>query len=198
MIGIMAEVIIMKKILPILVVSILVLSGLGAVAINIDQNNSIYRESITGIISEKLEIDVQSRAFNDENENYVKPVLNEDELYLLNPGQPMIPRILKTYELPFGVTDINVEVVPQRIQKQTIHKEILPATAPLPYSQIPDFVPGNKKDQRVYNSNELFPSSWYSHHVGCGLNAVQRPFQLKYNLKSKYPMRTQRSIFSRR
>ena len=87
MIGIMVEVIIMKKILPILVVSILVLSGLGAVAINIDQNNSIYRESITGTISEKLEIDVQSRTFNDENENYVKPVLNENELYLLNPGK---------------------------------------------------------------------------------------------------------------
>ncbi len=187
MITIMAEVIIMKKILPILVVSILVLSGLGAVAINIDQNNSIYRESITGTISEKLEIDVQSRTFNDENENYVKPVLNENELYLLNPGQPMIPRILKTYELPFGVTDINVEVVPQRIQKQTIHKEILPATAPLPYSQIPDFVPGNKKDQRVYNSNELFPSSWYSHHVGCGLNAdAERVTHLTVNV---FPMR---------
>ena len=59
------------KLLSILIVNILVLSGLGAIAINIDQDDVVYLE----IIIETLEIGILSQKFIDDKENYIKPIL---------------------------------------------------------------------------------------------------------------------------
>jgi hypothetical protein len=157
----------MKKILSILMVHILVLSGLGAVAINGDNTNNIYLETSTEIIK----IDFPSLTLVESNNDYVKLRFVDDELYLMNPGQPMLPRVLKSIELPFGVRNIKVEVIPQGISESTISKEIMPTPAPVPQSPNVDFIAPPKKDITVYTSDALYPSSWYSYNVGCGLNA---------------------------
>jgi hypothetical protein len=156
----------MKKILSILMVHILVLSGLGAVAINGDNANNANLETST----EVMKIDFPSPMLVESNNDYVKLRFVDDELYLMNPGKPMLPRVLKSIELPFGARNVKVEVIPQGISESTISKEILPTPSPVPLSPNVDFVAPPKKDIMVYTSDALYPSSWYSYNVGCGLN----------------------------
>jgi len=157
----------MKKILSILMVHILVLSGLGAVAITSDNTNNANLETSTEI----MKIDFPSPTLVESNNDYVKLRFADDELYLMNPGQPMLPRMLKSIELPFGARNIKVEVIPQGITESTISKEILPTPSPVPRSPNVDFAAPPRKDINVYTSDALYPSSWYSYNVGCGLNA---------------------------
>ncbi len=175
----------MKKILILIVINILILSGFGVFGTSINKNN--IKNIIEQTKTEYIDIETLSYEFNNENDNYLKPILHDNELYLLNPGQPMMPRILKQYELPFGITDIIIDVEPNQIQKQTITKQILPAPSPLPYSTQSDIISINSIDERVYNSDDLFPNSWYSYNIGCGLNAnAEHVTHLTVNL---YPMR---------
>ena len=102
----------MRKILPILVIGILLLSGIGTLAINIEKIENVQIETIT----EMFEIDISSLKIKDDNE-YIEVNIGKDESYLMNPGQPMIPRLLKTYELPFGVTNIKIEANPSGVQE---------------------------------------------------------------------------------
>jgi len=174
----------MKKIVVIFIISILVLSGLGAVAININQKNI---ETNKNSFSEDLKLSVSTRDFETKNEKFIQPILQVNELYLVNPGQPMVPKILKSYELPFGATNVDINVIPNGLSKQTIRTEIIPASAPLPYSEISDFVSTKKKNNEIYTSNELFPNEWFSYNIGIGLNAKgKRVTHLSISL---FPMR---------
>ena len=89
----------------------------------------------------------------------------------MNPGEPMIPRVLKKYELPFGVTNVNVEAKPYEIKELKISKEIRPSPSPLSLTPREDYTIKSKKDITVYNSNDLYPHAWNSFHIGCGLNS---------------------------
>ncbi len=155
----------MRKLVPILVVVILIVSGIGALATNVE-NTKIKTENITSI----LEADISELKFIESKNNYLEVRLGDEELYLMNPGQPMIPRILQKYELPFGATNIKVEAKAYNIQERDISKEIKPAPAPLPLTPRENFLIQAKKDETVYNSNELYPHSWHSYHIGVGLN----------------------------
>ncbi len=157
----------MKKYIPIFVAIIMVLGGLGAAAINVDSTENAYAKTVI----KTIEIDFSKPSFADSDNNYIRLYLGDGETYLMNPGQPMIPRVLKTFELPFGVTNIRIEAEPSDIQELKISKEIEPAPAPVPLTPRPDSVIRSKKDETVYNSNDLYPHEWYGSHVGCGLNA---------------------------
>jgi hypothetical protein len=157
----------MKKSIPIFVAFIMVLGGLGAAAINVDNTENAYAKTVI----KTIEIDFLKPSFADIDNNYIRLYLGEEETYLMNPGQPMIPRVVKTFELPFGVTNIKIDAEPSDIQELKISKEIEPAPAPLPLTPRPDSIIRSKKDQTVYNSNDLYPHEWYGSHVGCGLNA---------------------------
>jgi hypothetical protein len=173
----------MKKLLPLLVVVILVLSGLVAADIKADLPSNVFAEAITEII----EIDFSSLKVIDSDKDYIEVCLGDEELYLMNPGQPMIPRVLKTFELQFGVTNVKIEAEPSDIQELKISKEIVPAPAPLPLTPRPDFVIQSKKDETVYNSDDLYPHAWHSSHVGCGLNGdAERVTHLTVNI---FPLR---------
>jgi len=173
----------MRKLLLILVIGILIASGFGTLAVNIEKTNNIE----TGIIAELIEIDVSSLNIIDDDNEYIEVSLGSQELYLMNPGQPKIPRILKTYELPFGVTNIKVEAEPLNIQEFKISKEIVPSPAPLPLSPESDFIAQAEKDTTVYNRDELYPNDWCSYHVGCGLNSYGK--HVTYLTVNTFPIR---------
>ena len=155
----------MKKLLPILVVVFLVTSGIGTLASNVE-NKELNKENIKNY----FEADISNINLIETDNNYLEVSLGSDDIYLMNPGQPMIPRILQSYELPFGAININVESTAHNIEEQTISKEIRPAPAPLPRTQTETISVKGGKDKSVYESNELYPHSWHSYHVGCGLN----------------------------
>jgi len=154
----------MKKMTTIAIIIFLVLSGLGAVAIKIETINNYKTMN-----NRTIEMDFSSINVIENNEGITFSFTSE-ELYLLNPGQPMIPKVIKKFELPFGVTNINLELIPKEITEMEISNEIKPVPSPMPKSSIEGFKPYPKKDKTVYESAELFPKNWYTYNVGCGLN----------------------------
>lgn len=179
----------MQKILPILVVGLLVISGFGAIAVNVDIKNDNDRPVKTNTFSELINVEVSSLKISEKNNDYIEVSFEEEEQYLMNPGQPMIPRIHKKYELPFGATNIKVEAEPIGIEEISITKQIRPSPSPLPLSQETNVVLSAKKDVSIYGSDELYPHDWIGFHVGCGLNADGKrvthlsvnTFPLRYN-----------------
>ena len=157
----------MSKLIPIVLVGVLIISGFGTLAINI---NSKDTNVLTCSIDEIVEIDRASIRISDSDNNYLSLSMIDDEQYLMNPGQPMMPRVIKKYELPFGAKNINVEVVVKEIEELKISNQIEPSPAPLPLTPLPETTIKNQKDSTIYNSDDYYPHEWFSTHVGCGIN----------------------------
>jgi len=156
----------MKKFIPLCIIGILLVSGLGTQAINLEKRSSAQPVTIT----ETLEVDVTSLTIEKSKREYISVSLGSETDYLMNPGQPMIPRVMETFELPFGATNIQVQGIPGEIQQDRLSCQIEPALAPLPLSPESEFEMQYSIDDTIYASNDLYPHAWYSHHTGCGLN----------------------------
>lgn len=150
----------MKKILPILIVGILVLSGLGAGALNKEKNKKQ---------TETIMISFSMPSLEEIDNNNIEVHLKEETSYMVNPGQPVLPKVVKAVELDFGVKNVKVEVTIGKTHEYTIDKQIIPASGPVSTIENNDII--NEKDEDVYSSDEMYPSNWYSYSVRCGLNA---------------------------
>jgi len=179
----------MKKLMPLFIISIFLISGFGTQAINIDktQNDNNTDFTIDKLISETLITELSTIKITDSDSKYVSVQLGDEEVYLMNPGQPMIPRVIKTFELPFGVTNIKIEAEPSNIQEQTISKQIKPSSPPLPLTPRPNAKISYEKDQTIYESDDFYPHEWVSYHVGCGLNGEAE--RITYLTINYFPIR---------
>ena len=99
----------MKKMLPLLVVGILVLSGLGAVAFTVDENENIISETV-----------FFSQPIISEMEDYVSIDVAESNSNTMQTNKPTLPIVSNIYKFPFGTRIDNVEVT----FSDTIVKEI--------------------------------------------------------------------------
>jgi hypothetical protein len=160
----------MEKFLPILVVGILIISGFGAVAVSDDTIGDYEIKKI----KESMKIDSSSLIIKDSNEDFIEVEFEDTSSYLMEPGKPILPKIVRTFELPFGVTDVNVELTSDNIREVDIEQKIRPAPIHLPLIAVENIIDSdikNKIDETVYSSSEPFPSSWYKSYVRCGLNS---------------------------
>ena len=88
-----------KKIVSFLVVGIFVLSGLGAIAITDDTAyGTVIKEK-----SKMITIAFSSPIIEKSDNEYFEVHFEEASSYLMNPGQPIVPKVVKAVELPFGV-----------------------------------------------------------------------------------------------
>jgi hypothetical protein len=160
----------MEKFLPIIVVGILVISGIGAVAVSDDTINDYEIKSI----SENINIESSSLLVKQSNEDFIEVEFDDTSSYLLSPGKPILPKIVKTIELPFGVTDVNVEVTANSVEKVNIYQKIRPAPLHIPLINVENTIDidnRNVKDETIYSSNNPFPDTWYQSFIRCGLNS---------------------------
>ena len=118
----------MKKLVPILLVGLLVINGFGALAVSVQKTHHVQPETINNTLA----IDATSLRISASGEKYLEITLVGTDAVLMNPGQPMIPRFIQTYELPFGATDIKVTAEAAETQELRINKKIVPSSAPLP------------------------------------------------------------------
>ena len=174
-----------KKVISFFVVIVLVLSGLGAVAVTNEdtEQNLMVKYSSVSISYPQLEI-------NDYNSDYVEVDLQVASSYFATPGQPLVPMVVKSIELPFGVRNVKIEATPNNVVEYQLEKEIRPSPPFLPLITIENVnaVDINSfKDEEIYSSSELFPSSWYKSHVGCGRNADNE--FVTYVAIQSYPVR---------
>jgi len=154
----------MKKFIPIIIIGILVLSGLGAAAfttnVSIKQTTTIKNESTSVLFS--------SQPTQLEKDGFVEIEMNGATTQLLEPNKPVLPIYVKTYQIPFGSTNIQVVCTPKDIGTMTLTKEVIPARiAPLSkMSERTAYV----KDSSVYGSNAFYPGTWFSYDLGAGRN----------------------------
>ena len=110
----------------------------------------------------------------DVSSRYCRIEVEDIQSYLMRPGKPILPKIVKTFEIPFGATNIKVEVTPLGVSQQTIKKQIQPCPAPMPLlkvrSSIKKFEVLTLKDKKIYQSSDLYPLGWYHYNVGVGVN----------------------------
>jgi hypothetical protein len=147
----------MKKIYSIGLILILIIGGIQAVALT--NNEKICTENYTISLSEPIIKNINE---------FTEIKLNNVESYLINSGQPILPKIVKTFELPFGAKDIKVDFKPGLTNEYNVDKQIKPA------SRIETF---NGKEatfinyeENIFESDDLFPSNWFIYQVKSGKN----------------------------
>jgi len=172
-----------KKLITLLILGMFIMSGLGVYG----AQNQMSEEKET---IDTLTLDFTQPVYR-EKEEYISVDISETSTYLMQAGQPMVPKSTNHIELPFGVTNVLVEVTPYNIAEYPISKEIIPAPVPIPLTDNPinknAFSSKPSKDMSVYDANKFFPDDWYSYSVGCGLNEnMERVTHLSINT---YPVR---------
>ena len=171
----------MKKILNIFVVVFLIISGIGAIAINNPETNYT-------IITNSFDIKFSRIEIKETNEEYNEIQMGDVSTFLLEPGRPMLPKVVKTFELPFGVKNVKVDVNINNINEKLVPNEIQPSLKMLPMTIIEQtsYVK-QEKDLSIYNSDNPYPSDWYDYSVRCGLNSENKI--VTYVIVNIYPVK---------
>jgi len=104
----------------------------------------------------------------DENEEYVKIDLHEGNSFITKSGDPKLPVFTKTFEFSWGTKITNIEYTTSNVKTKSIEKKV----EPVPSRQsINDISPIKKEiEQDIYNSNNPYPTNWFSYTEGTGLN----------------------------
>jgi hypothetical protein len=85
---------------------------------------------------------------------------------LIEPNKPVLPIIVKTYQVPYGSKNIKVTCLPNDINTLVLSKKIRAACI-APLSKISD-ITTNTRDDSIYNSTLFYPKSWYRYTIGAG------------------------------
>jgi len=167
----------MKKILPLIIVGILFLSGFGAVAMTDDNNYDLKIENKSVIISEPIIW---------ETDQYATISLADSTSSLLHAGKPVLPVITKIFTFPFGSRIISVDVSFSEIKEEMLSRKVTPGSRPV--TSIAGFQLDSEpmKDITIYNSPELYPSSNYSYSITAGLYGEEHVILLAVQC---YPIR---------
>ncbi|MCJ7697626.1 MAG: C25 family cysteine peptidase, partial [Thermoplasmata archaeon] len=152
----------MKKILPIIVIGILLISGFGA-AVTINNKS----EELT--IRDDLKFSEPS--ITDEN-NYISIQIDEATSYATFPGNPVLPVYTKLLTFPFGTIIKDVTFTASSVQVKELSKEVIPAPQSSPVSSTPISSTNGKlvKNHAVYFSTSTYPLTRLSYRVGAGMS----------------------------
>ena len=156
------------KILPLIVIGILVLGGLGAVAGSYSNEESYKTETIffsTPLINDK--------------KDYASIDIAEATSCSWEIDKPMLPLITKVYTFEFGTRVNNVEVTFSDIKEQKISKLIEPA----PMLQIKSLISASKEVEKTekiisYSEIDIYPELRWGYKTGAGLRNKERVIYL--------------------
>ncbi len=156
----------MKKIIPILVVGVLVLSGLGAVAVTekekSENNVSLKTESI--LVSEPIAMERIA-----EGETYIELNMEGTNARLYRAGEPILPIYTKTMSFPFGTKIVDITYETKETKSMVLSDKIIPAPQPVLQGMDTE-ISEHKINEAIYTSDSLFPDNWFSYSIGGGLD----------------------------
>ena len=109
----------MKKTLPILIIGILILSGLGAVATT---GEEIKQEKMTLSFSQ---LSIQ------EKDGSIALELDGANSILIKKDHYIVPTSLKTFTFPFGTEIESIQCIPKNIHRQELTKELMISPEPV-------------------------------------------------------------------
>lgn len=161
----------MKKIVPLVIVGILVLSGLGASAVTNSDNENLISETI-----------VFSQPFVCEEQDYVSVELEGATSELWETGKPTLPVVTKVYTFPLGTIIDNVEVTFSNEVEKVISKpvKLTPEVYPETISTMNIDIPEKKIS---YLGIEIYPEERYTYSVGAGLYNGERAIILAVSIR---------------
>jgi len=138
--------------MPLFVVGIFVLSGLGAAAISNNDETELLINSV--YFSEPI-IEIE--------EDFITIDIAETNSFIMTQGKPMLPSYVEKFTFPFGTKIKSVTGTPNNIQTQTISKVLQPTKQAVVVGQIPS------KAISVNYGIEPYPANWFEFDVSCGL-----------------------------
>ena len=146
----------MKKIIPIVIIGILVLSGLGAVATN---NDTITTITETTTFSEPIIKDTGK---------YITVDLEEATSYMMGEGKPDLPIVASVYTFPFGTEIMNVGVTFSKTYEQVLLKDVKPADIPRYIST--ELNEKTMISNEIYTKDTIYPEKRFTYNIGAGLD----------------------------
>jgi hypothetical protein len=153
----------MKKFIPILIVGVLICSGLEAVAFS--EKNTCDSKEITTSLSFTSPSIIESGEF-------VTVRIEKTYRCFRVPGKPELPMVTSSFDLPFGSKNIQINCKPSNEQECIIQKKIVPSPEVVSMTNVIEKeTTRSSLDNTVYESKELYPSSWFTTKITCGLNS---------------------------
>ena len=151
----------MEKLIASLIIGILVLSGIGAVALSDSEDKRILKTEIISL-SEPVFI---------ENGEFLHIDWGDATSLLMDTGKPIIPVVSKTFIFPVGTkiftVDVNFDV-----DKYSLQRKIQPSPQAIPLLMDSADVTFSRVilDEGIYSSVDFYPSESYIVQTGVGLN----------------------------
>ena len=151
----------MKKLLLLLVVGSLLISGIGSADLSIEKNRM-----------EKIMLSFSKLSVK-ENGDYVTIELEGANSALMKKDYYIVPTCVETFTFPFGTKIKSIRCIPKNIHRQTITKELMVAPQPLPIGQ----TSLNKGNQMA--TNPIVIDTWYEYGIGTGIYRNERTVFVK-------------------
>jgi len=145
----------MKKIIILVLVSVLIISGFGAVAFPSD--NNLEKNELVTFSNPTFSYQNDCLIFNIENSNS----------RINNPGYPLLPSLIKTYEFPLGTKINNVDVKFFGTKEYRIEGKVTVASNPITQLNREIIIFNNNK---ILRKNGYFPENKYIYTTGSGLS----------------------------
>lgn len=169
----------MKTILSIAVVGMMIVGSLGAMEL---------AGATSTTVSQTIIFSTPVLNMNYYNETSLELNLEGISTYLMEAGKPMLPKMMQIVELPFGVKNVCVEVIPYDVKKTALSLPVRPAQALLPLISQEWLTREPNFDVAMYTQQEkYYPQTWYESRVGCGINDEGQ--HVTYVAISFYPVR---------
>jgi len=154
----------MKKLIPVILIGIVVLSGLGAAGLS--TNHSMKQTMMQQSISASLLF--PSPPTLQEKDGYLTIEINGATTHSIEPNKPVLPLVVNTYQLPWGSKNIHITCTLKDVNTMQVTKQIIPARV-APRSK-PVEVKAMVPDESVYGSSAYYPDTWYTTDLGAGRN----------------------------
>jgi hypothetical protein len=142
----------------------LVLSGLGAAAFS----TNVSLQHSTPLTHESTSVLFLSHPTISEKDGFVEISIDGATSQLMEPNRPVLPIYVKTFEIPYKSTNIQVVCTTKEFGTITLTKEVIPARL-VAISKMSTQT-GYVKDPTVYESASSYPSTWFSYDLGAGRN----------------------------
>ena len=102
-------------------------------------------------------------------DNFIEIDVSGANARLHHAGEPLLPIYTETMTFPFGTKILDITCNPVGIQTMDINEKVVPTPEPMlldgGYYE-PEYIP----EASVYDSNDLYPNSWFNIYTGGGLD----------------------------
>jgi hypothetical protein len=168
-----------KKVLSLFIIGLLILTLLPA------GSSTLQTVKKPNTIMKNESIFYLSQPIISEKDGFCEITLAGTTTHIIEPQKPVLPISVKTYQIPFRSTNIQVTCTPKTIKTMTLTKEVIPGLTRLTSGTNTPIV--YEKDPTVYKSTMFYPSTWYSYDLGAGRN--DNDVQMTFVKVICYPVR---------